>query len=70
MRQTELDGNTLWWRGLLTRRFNGEPVSEIVDVLPHDSSVMALLENAIMGAMLKTSKNEEGPPDRSRQTSV
>jgi hypothetical protein len=51
----ELDGDTLRWRGLLTRRVREKPVSELVDALPLNSNLMGPLENAILDAMMKTS---------------
>jgi hypothetical protein len=55
MHWVELDGDTLRWRGLLTRRVREKPVSELVDALPLNSNAMGPLENAILDAMMKTS---------------
>ncbi|MFO0795840.1 MAG: hypothetical protein U0804_00025 [Gemmataceae bacterium] len=51
----ELDGDTIRWRGLLTRRIREKPVRELVDALPLNSKLMGPLENAILDAMMKTS---------------
>lgn len=51
----ELDGCTIRWKKLLTRRVHEKPVGELVDALTLNSNAIGPLEDAIMNFLLQTS---------------